>query len=73
MVSSIGSQVESAIFLRVIGSLGGNVDFGGDTDADGIEESGIREKDSGAGGMEGCSSGLEHTQPSAAEEAVPNN
>ena len=33
MVSSTGSRVESAIFQRVIGSLGGAIDFGGDVDA----------------------------------------
>ena len=38
MVSSIGSQVESAVFQRVIGSLGGDVEFGGDGDVDDGED-----------------------------------
>ena len=38
MVSSIGSQVESAVFQRVIGSLGGDVESGGDGDVDDGED-----------------------------------
>ena len=30
-VSSIGSQVESVVFQRVVGSFGGNIEFGRDT------------------------------------------
>ena len=38
MVSSTGSRVESAVFQRAIGSLGGDVEFGGDGDVDGDED-----------------------------------
>ena len=38
MVSPIGSQVESAVFQRVLGSLGGDVEFGGDDVDDGEDE-----------------------------------
>ena len=37
MVSSTGSRVESAVFQRVIGSLGGNAGFGGNIDPDEFE------------------------------------
>ena len=38
MVTSTGSQVETAIFQRVIGSLGGEIDVGGDSGFDDFEE-----------------------------------
>ena len=38
MVSSTGSRIESAVFQRVIGSLGGEIDFGGDSGFDDFEE-----------------------------------
>ena len=49
MVSSTGSQVESAIFQRVIGSLGCEIGFGVDINVDGIDEDGVRVGDSEAG------------------------
>ena len=49
MVSSTGSQVESAIFQRVIGSLGCEIEFGADINVDGIDEDGVRVGDSEAG------------------------
>ena len=61
MVSSTGSQVESAIFQRVIGSLGSEIEFGADVDVDGIEEDGIVVEDGGVGDMENSSPGLENT------------
>ena len=62
MVSSTGSQVESAIFQRVIGSLGSNIEFGGDIDADGIEEDGASAGDGGVGDMENSLSGRKHSE-----------
>ena len=45
MVSSAGSQFESAVFQRVIGSLASEIEFGADVDVDGIEEDGGRAGD----------------------------
>ena len=73
MVSSIGSQVESAVFQRVIGSLGSGIEFGADIDVDGIEEAGDGAGDGWVGDMENSLSGLEHTEESAVEEAVAGN
>ena len=68
MVSSTGSQVESAIFQRVIGSLGSEIEFGADIDVDGIEDD-VRAEDGtvGDGDVEGRMSGREHTEGRAAE------
>ena len=38
MASSTGSRVDSVIFERVVGSLGGHTDFGDDTDFDGLQD-----------------------------------
>ena len=70
MVSSTGSQVESAIFERVIGSLGSNIEFGADIDVDGIEEEGVRAGDGGAGDVENRSSGRDHTEEGADESVA---
>ena len=67
MVSSTGSQVESAIFQRVIGWLGSEFEFGADVNVDDIEEDGFRVGESGVGDIENSSSGREHTLESAAE------
>ena len=45
MTSSTGSRVESAVFQRVIGSLGGEVDFGGNTDDDDVDHDGVGVED----------------------------
>ena len=66
MVSSTGSQVESAIFQRVIGSLGSEVEFGADVDVDGMEEDDASAGDSGVGDMENSLSGLDHPEEVAA-------
>ena len=60
MVSSTGSQVESAIFQRVIGSIGSEIEFGAVADVDGIEEDGVIVGGGGVGDMENSLSGLEH-------------
>ena len=62
MVSSTGSQVESAIFERVIGSLGSEIEFGADVDVDGIEEDGVIVGDGGVGDIENNPSGLVHPE-----------
>ena len=62
MVSSTGSQVESAIFERVIGSLGSEIEFGADVDVDGMEEDDSRAGDGGVGDMENSLSGLDHPE-----------
>ena len=59
MVSSVGSQVESAIFQRVIGSLGSEIEFGADVDVDDIEND-VRAED-GVRDVEGGMSGREYT------------
>ena len=65
MVSSTGSQVETAIFQRVIGSLGSEIEFGAVVDVDGIEEDGVIAGDGGVGDMENSSPGLEHPEEGA--------
>ena len=72
MVSSNGSQVESAIFQRVIGSLSRGIDFGADVDVDGSEEAMVGEEDGGVGDAESGLSGLEHTEDGAAEAVAEN-
>ena len=67
MVSSTRSQVESAIFQRVIGSLGSDVDFGGDFDVNDIETNGVSAGDGGTGDLENNSSVREYTEEGAAE------
>ena len=49
MVSSTGSQVESVILQRVIGSLGSTIELEEDTNVDGTEVDGVGAGDSGAG------------------------
>ena len=49
MVSSTGSQVESIILQRVIGSLGSAIELEEDTNVDGTESDGASAGDSGAG------------------------
>ena len=66
MMSSTGSQVESAVFQRVIGSLGSEIEFGVDVDVDGTEDDG-RAEDSRVGDVDGRLSGREHTEGRAAE------
>ena len=66
MVSSTGSQVESAVFQHVIGSLGSEIEFGADVDVDGTEDD-VRAEDSRVGGVDGRLSGREHTEGRAAE------
>ena len=70
MVSSIGSQVESVIFQRVIGSLGSKIEFREDVDVDDIEEEGVRAGDGGVADMENSLSVLEHTEEGAAGEVT---
>ena len=70
MISSTSSQVESAIFQRVIGSLGGEIEFGADVDVDGIEEDGARVGDGRAEDVENSPSGREHTEEGADETAA---
>ena len=65
MVSSTGSQVESAIFERVIGSLGSEIEFGAVVDVDGFEEDGVIVGDGGVGDMENSLSRLEHPEEGA--------
>ena len=67
MVSSTGSQVESAIFQRVIGSLGGEIEFGADVYVVGIEEDGVSTGEGRVGYVENISSGREPTEEGAAE------
>ena len=71
MVSSTdsGSQVESVIFQRVIGSLGGKIEFGADVDVDGIED-GARAGDGRAEDVENSPSEREHTEEGADETAA---
>ena len=72
MISSTGSQVESALFQGVIGSLGSEIEFGADFDVNGIEDGG-RAGDGGVDDVKNSLSGLEHTEESAAEEAVTDD
>ena len=65
MVSSTGSQVESAIFQRVIGSLGSEIEFGAHVDVDGIEEDGVIVGDGRAGDIENNPSGPVHPEAGA--------
>ena len=51
MVSSTGSQVESAIFQRVIGSLGSDMEVGGGDRADGVDDQSVYVEDGGPGGV----------------------
>ena len=66
MVTSIGSQVESAIFQRVIGSLGREIEFGAVADVNGTEDA-VRAGDNGMGDVENSLSGIEHTEGGTAE------
>ena len=70
MVSSTSSQVESAIFQRVIGSLGNNVRFGADVDVIGVEEDGDRAGHGGAGDVESTLFAIERTQEGTAWEGA---
>ena len=70
MVSSIGSQVESAIFQRVIGSLGCDTDFGGDIDVNEADEDCVRGEFDGVGDVENNLSGPEHTEEGADTESA---
>ena len=70
MVSSAGSQVESAIFQRVIGSLGSELEFGADADVDGIEEDGVIAGEGGVGDMENSFPGLEHPEEGATRAII---
>ena len=70
MVSSTGSQVESAIFQRVIGSLGSTLEFGANVDVDFIEEDLVRVGDGGVEDVVGNLSGQEHTEEGAAQAVV---
>ena len=65
IVSSAGFQVESAIFQRVIGSLGSELEFGVDANVDDIEEDGFIARDGGVGDMENSFPGLEHPKEGA--------
>ena len=67
MVSSTGSQVESAIFQRVIGSLGSEIEFGSAVDVGGIEDNCLSAEDNGMRDVENSLSGLEHTEGGTAE------
>ena len=67
MVTSTGSQVETAIFQRVIGSLGSEIEFGAVIDVDDIEEDGVIVGDGGAGDIENNPSGLVHPEEGAIE------
>ena len=69
MVSSTGSQVESAIFQRVIGSLDSEIQFGADADVDGIQDDGVLAEDGGVGDVENRTPGTEPTEGHAAGEA----
>ena len=64
MVSSICSQVESAVFQRVIGSLGCDIEFGEDVEEDRVEGEG-----GGVGDVENRTPGTEPTEGRAAGEA----
>ena len=66
MVSSTGSQVESAIFQRVVGSLGSEIEFGADVDVGGIEEDLPSAGDNGMGDVENSVSGLGHAKEGSA-------
>ena len=70
MVSSTGSQVESAIFQRVIASLDSEIQFGAGADVDGIQDDGVLAGDEGVADMENRLSALEHTEEGAAETDV---
>ena len=58
LVSSSGSRFESAVFERVIGSLSGSTDFGGDAGVDDIEENGVRGEH---GNLDGIDKSSVHT------------
>ena len=45
MISSSGSVSESAAFLRVIGPLGGEIEFWGDVEVDDVENEGTGRED----------------------------
>ena len=66
MVSSTGSQVESAIFQRVIGSLGREIEFGAVADVNGTEDA-VWAGEGGVEGVENSMSRLEHTEGGTAE------
>ena len=66
MVTSTGSQVETAIFQRVIGSLGSEIEFGAEADVDGS----VRAEDRGMGDVYWGLSGREHTEEGAAEVVI---
>ena len=65
VVSSTGSQVESAIFQRVIGSLGGEAEFGGDDDVNGIEQDSVRAENGRMVDIENRPLGIEHAEEDA--------
>ena len=77
MVSSTdsGSQVESVIFQRVIGSLGNTVEFGADADADVFEQYCVRGEDDSLreGDVENSLSGRDHTEGGVSEEAAADD
>ena len=73
MVSSTGSGVESVLFQRVIGSLGGEIEFGVDDDVDGTEEYGIRGEGGGVGDIRNSLSGIERTQGDDVEAVVKDD
>ena len=67
MVSSTGSQVESAIFQRVIGSLGSEIEFRSAVDVGGIEDNCLSAEDNGMRDVENSLSGLENNDEGTAE------
>ena len=73
MVSSTGSQVESTLFKRVVGSLGSEVEFGADACVASIEEDRVRGEDGMMEDIENSLSGPERPEQGAAEEAVADD
>ena len=67
MVSSVGSQVESAIFKRVIGALCSDVEFGGDVYVEDNDGSCVGGGVRATGGEENGMSGPECSEEGAAE------
>ena len=68
VVSSTGSQVESAIFQRIIGSLGSDIEFGGDDNADDLQYDGAWAEDDGVSDIENSlNSRIEHTDEGAVQ------
>ena len=62
MVSSTGSQLDSAILQGIIGSLGNDIVFGKDVNVDAVEEDGVREKEAGIGAVQHSFSEVDHTE-----------